>query len=258
MRFAIIGAGNVGYGLGTALVYAGHDCVAVASRNPNSAAKLAHELSAPLATGSVRELPPADLIFLTVPDDALETVVRHLQSAELHNAIICHTAGSIPVDVLHPLGENIGVFYPMQTFTYGRRVNFKQVPLFLEAEPGIDLTLGELANSLSDNVRWADSNQRAQIHAGAVFAANFVNFMMLQADTLAKDVPGADYSIYLPLIREVVDKLHELPPHSAQTGPAVRGDTRVIERHIAALESAHPDAAELYRVLTDAIVKRFG
>ena len=247
----------MGFGLGKALVKAGHHCAAVVSRNPNSAAKLAHELEAPHASGSVFDHPPCDFVFLTVPDDALEVVVQHLCSTQLHQAIVCHTAGSVSVEALAPLGEHIGVFYPMQTFTYGRQVNFKAVPLFLEAEPGIDLTLGDLAKSLSDNVRWANSQQRAQIHAGAVFAANFVNFMMLQADDLAKDVPGANYDIYLPLIREVVDKLHQMPPRAAQTGPAIRGDREIIARHTDAMQAAHPEAAEIYQLLSERIMREF-
>ena len=96
--------------------------------------------------------------------------------------------------------ERYGVFYPMQTFSKQREVDFQEVPFFIEAKRAEDTELLKaIASTLSEKVYEADSEQRKSLHLAAVFICNFTNHMYaLAADLLEKyNLP---FEVMLPLI----------------------------------------------------------
>lgn len=130
----------------------------------------------------------------------------------------------------------------------------KKVPLFIEGADAETLSeIREIAQRLSDNVSEADSRKRLVLHAAAVFACNFVNYLWGTADEILR-ADGEDIHVLEPLIRETLAKAMAMPPRQAQTGPARRGDTNVAERHKAVIT---PEQARLYSVLADAIAKEY-
>ena len=86
----------------------------------------------------------------------------------------------------------------------------------------------------------------------AVFAGNFSNHMYALAEKLLVK-QGLSFDLLKPLIAETAAKALEIPPHLAQTGPAVRGDNTIMEEHMALLES-YPEFAELYRLISMSIM----
>jgi predicted short-subunit dehydrogenase-like oxidoreductase (DUF2520 family) len=62
------------------------------------------------------------------------------------------------------------------------------------------------------------------------------------------------FSILLPLILESFEKVTLMEPWQAQTGPAVRGDSFIIQEHLKML-SNNPDYQEIYRLLSEQIMK---
>ncbi len=186
-------------------------------------------------TCDASQLAAADIYILAVSDGAISELSHSLNFAP--NSVVVHTAGSTSIEAIAPT-LNRGVLYPMQSFSRGRRVDFRSVPLFIEAQDSATLLLIErVANSLSQSVTTLDSHNRLKLHLGAVYVANFVNAMYIASEELLADA-NLPFDIYKPLIEEVTAKaISVTSPRTAQTGPAARGDKATIERHIAMLEN---------------------
>lgn len=250
MKVTLIGSGNLATNLGHALKEAKVEILQIYSRTEANAKRLATELGVEAYTEQISEINSlSDVYVVSVKDDALKGVGKELRRV-LPDQLIVHTAGSMPMDVLK--GERRGVFYPMQTFSRQRIVPFAHIPVFLEAHREEDLkVLRTLAECLTDSVFVLSSEDRKWLHIAAVFCCNFTNHMAaLSARLLERH--GIPFSTMLPLMEETVRKLHELPPHDAQTGPAVRGDEEVVQRHLQALEE-DPDMAQLYEMISKSI-----
>lgn len=246
MKVVFVGAGGVATNMAIAIKKAGHDIVAIYSRTIESATTLAQQTSSK-ATADIKQLPTtADVYIISVSDSALPDVATKL-TEHATGALVVHTAGSMPLTTIP--GNRSGVLYPMQTFSRQRTVDFSCVPLFLECTDDKDKhTLESLAQSISKNVRWLNSEKRKSLHLAAVFACNFTNHCYHMAARILEkeDIP---FSVMLPLTDETANKVHALSPHDAQTGPAVRLDMNVMQKHLGLLKDA-PDLQEIYEVLS--------
>lgn len=223
---AIIGRGNVGSHLYRAFNQVDRiDVTQVDSRN-------------------LKDIPNVDLIIIAVSDDAIAQV-----SSQLTNSLVVHTSGGASILTLKNKGRK-GVFYPLQTFSKDKTVDFSTIPLCLEAENEEDLKLlKELALTISTHIYHINSEQRKSIHASAVFVNNFVNHMY----TMAYDICSAHqvpFEILQPLIQETASKIQHLPPSEAQTGPAIRNDEQTIQNHLHLLNKQQQ---EIYTKLTQSI-----
>ena len=247
-RIVLIGAGNVATHLGLAFQAKGCEIVQVYSRTEESAKDLAERLQVPYTVSLEEVSANADLYIVAVKDAVLQEVIPSLVKGR-EDALFVHTAGSIPMDVWKGCARRYGVFYPMQTFSKLRMVDFSSVSFFVEASGSDELRfLKELAMSLSPKVYEASSEQRRYLHLAAVFACNFTNHMYaLSASLLEKQ--GLPFDAMLPLIDETARKVHELPPVQAQTGPAIRRDENVMDKQLAML-SEEPVMREIYEKIS--------
>lgn len=248
MVITLVGAGNLATNLGHALQAAGHTVAQVWSRTEASARLLSEGLHCPWTTDLHVLDTATDLIILAVKDHVLPALAQAIHSP----ALVVHTAGSLPLDVLPQ--SRTGVFYPMQTFSKGHRVDFHPIPCFIESRRPEDLPLLQsLAQSLSQHVFPLGSTQRRNLHLAAVFACNFANHCYdLAAQVLERE--GIPFQTLLPLIDETTAKIHSLSPREAQTGPALRWDENVMQTHLSLL----PKGVErdLYRLLSQSIHQR--
>lgn len=255
MEIGIIGAGNVAWNLVDALQGSPYRVVAIHSRTGTSAARLAGEFGIGHHGNSPSELPSSlDLVLVAGSDHSVAGIAQAYAGHAGSETVFAHTSGSIPLAALAPLGKQTGVFYPLQTFTRGQQVDWQEVPLFLEGPETVLERLRPLAAHLSNRVTVLDSAQRLQMHMGAVFASNFANFMWLKADELVRQLPGVDFQVYGPLIRECVAKALKLGPEGAHTGPARRGDQVTMQKHQELL--GHQDQ-ELYTLISRMIGEHF-
>lgn len=256
-KIVLVGAGRVATQLGKALVTAGYPVLQVYSRTEASAMALANSLAEhsnfPVegTTSLVDIRKDADLYIVALKDSALQELVPALVQGRSQGLFV-HTAGSIPMDIWKGLTPRYGVFYPMQTFSKWRSIDFETVPFFLEADSAADLQcLRTVAEHLGSKVYEVSSEQRKYLHIAAVFACNFANHMYaLSAELLAKQ--GLPFETMLALVDETARKVHELSPVEAQTGPAVRYDQNVIQRHLEML-SDEPLMQELYEKVSQSI-----
>jgi len=251
MRICLIGAGNLATQLGIALSENGHEIVQVWSRTSERARQLASKLNCEYTTELFSISYNADIYILAISDTALENV---LSQRDWSDTIVVHTAGSTPMNILTPYCKNFGVFYPFQTFTVDKKVDFGQIPICIEANTSQNLeVLIKLAQSITQNIRFLDSEQRRQIHLAAVFACNFVNHFYAIGEELLKE-KGIDFEILKPLILETAAKMTYQTPESSQTGPANRNDIITMNKHLAML-GEHPDLKNLYSIISERIIQ---
>ena len=226
MKIALIGRGRVATHLGKALLQAGHKVVSVNSR-------------------TLAELPQdADAYIIAVTDSALQEVICKVTKGR-ESSLFLHTAGSMPLSVFDGYTRHGGVLYPMQTFSMEREVDFREIPLFIEASDAESLQqIRALADGISQHVYELSTADRRYLHLAAVFACNFVNHCYtLAADVLAQK--GLPFDVMLPLVDETARKVHELSPKAAQTGPAIRGDQNVMKAQAALLDTPERTIYEL-------------
>lgn len=251
-RILLIGAGNLATSLGVALAAAGIPPVAVWSRTHSSAQELGDRIGCP-SSCSFDDLPAADIVIISVADSALPSVAQAV-ARRYPAALMVHTAGSVPVDVLRSAGAGkYGVFYPMQTFSKQRIADFSKITTFVEgSSEGVAACLEELAARIGSKAVRATGEQRKYLHIAAVFACNFTNAAYSMAAELL-EANGLPFEAMLPLVEETAEKVHHLHPADAQTGPARRGDENVMNVHKAMLAGR---LKEVYSIMSDYITAK--
>lgn len=246
LKVVVIGSGNVAQHLISVFKESGHiKLIQAFARNANT---LLHLLPQEKITGSFdRIYNEADIYIIAVSDDAIDQVSSQLPFS---NRFVVHTSGSAPLEVLNARNKR-GVFYPLQTFSKNKNVDFKEIPLCLESEFVGDYTiLNQLAHYISQKVYKIDSQQRQALHVAAVFANNFSNHMYKIGSDICEQ-NNIPFNILRPLIHETADKINGLSPTDAQTGPAIRHDEKTIERHLNFLKDENQK--EIYTLLTQSI-----
>lgn len=251
-----IGAGNVASHLAPALERSGAGrVVQVYSRSLSSARALATKLENASATDEVADIiPDADVYIVSLVDHAVADVLSRLPR---NNALWLHTSGSLPMSVLDGMSDNIGVFYPLQTFSKGVEVevevDMSEVPLFIEGNtPEVASRIRLMAEKITPKAHYVDGDLRKRMHIATVFACNFTNYMFTVADDMLRR-DGLSLEVLHPLLKETVRKALNGSPAQGQTGPAVRGDREVMEAHESMLD---PELAEMYRMISGAIYDR--
>lgn len=254
MKIALIGAGNLATVLGHALCNARHDIVQVYSHTMTAANLLAEKLNAAPTDSLDTITNDADLYIIAVRDSVLDAVIGRLCPNRTEKLFV-HTAGSVPIDVFRGRAMRFGVLYPMQTFSKTRIVDFRNIPVFIEADsPATIQSITEVAQSVSNNVRELCSSDRRYLHLAAVWACNYTNFCYDMAAEVLQKV-GLPFDIMLPLTDETAKKVHELLPHEAQTGPAIRYDENIIAAQMQ-LMNDNPRAQQLYQLMAQSIHER--
>jgi len=253
----VIGAGSLAHALVPALVEQGLEIKQVISKHLESADLLAKKVQA-FPSDCICEIVYADLILLCIPDTDIEAVTQEISyyfEIEDVHPLFCHCSGSTSIDSLFP-AQRRAVLYPLQTFSKNKKINWKEVPIFLEANQESDLQLlNELAHQLSTKVQILSSEKRQFVHLGAVFVSNFVN-ALAQMGTKIADNNNFPFEYYLPLMQEVIEKLQVMPASQAQTGPAIRKDEKTLNLHRQLIQNQIPELSEIYQVLTEFIQKR--
>ena len=256
LRIVLLGAGRVAGQLGPALQQAGHQIAYIWSRTAASAAALAAQVPGAqvLPDLNLAALPPADVYLLAVPDAAVPDVLAEARFP--NGALVAHTSGAVPLTVFDPHATiRGGVFYPLQTFSAGRQVAWRTLPLCIEAtDAAAEATLLALAHTLSASVQRVATPQRQVMHVAAVFACNFTNHLLGISHALLQE-QRLPLTLLAPLLRETVEKALEYPPFTVQTGPAARHDEPTLARHRAAL-ATHPEWLELYNTLSSSIQRQ--
>jgi predicted short-subunit dehydrogenase-like oxidoreductase (DUF2520 family) len=253
LKITFIGAGNVATQLAFAFKKKGHQIQQIYSRSVLSAEALANKCNATYTTNIATLQNDADLYIYAVKDSVLQDLILAMP---LCNGLHVHTAGSMPMQLFENKQSNYGVFYPFQTFSKNKEIDFEKLPLFIEAntEKNSDY-LCEIGKNISEEVIFCSSEQRKALHLSGVFACNFTNHMYAIAEELLTQA-NIPFRLLYPLIAETCSKINNLQPKEAQTGPAVRNDIETIDKHLKALNNL-PLEKEIYRLISKNI-QRYG
>ncbi len=247
IRVSILGSGNVATHLINAFLKAdGVELAQVYSRNIEDIEQLKNDVQ---ITNTTQNLIPVDVTIIAISDDAITKFSNNLNI----EGIVVHTSGSVSMSELSD-SLSKGVFYPLQTFSKDKGLDFSEIPICLEAENESSLKLLKtLASTISNSVFEINSDQRKKIHLAAVFVNNFTNHLYQIGNSICEEhkVP---FEILHPIIKETAKKIQEISPKEAQTGPAKRKDFKTIEKH---LEQLSTKEKEIYTVLTDSISKTY-
>jgi predicted short-subunit dehydrogenase-like oxidoreductase (DUF2520 family) len=248
MDIIIIGTGNTATVLGRKLKAAGHTILQIFGRDAKAASELAYELDSESTNYWSVVQRNADIYLLAVSDIAIEEVAKELQ---LTDNVVIHTAGAVSKEILKARANHYGVLYPLQSLKK-ESIRLPNIPILIDASDEKTLTqLEALGESISSTVNQASDEQRLKLHLAAVFCNNFVNHLYVLMEEYCNR-EGLDFKLLIPLIQETALRIQSISPSSSQTGPALRGDTTTIEKHLSLLE-AHPDLKSMYRLFTNSI-----
>ncbi len=247
----ILGAGNVAFHLTRALLENTLNVRQIFNRTLSKAQEIG-EASRISYTDKISEIEKADLYIIACADTAIEEFSHYIPYDDV---LVVHTSGSSPMSVLK--GDyRKGVLYPLQTFSKGRTMRYDNIPFFIETEHEKDAQdLVELANRISNEVHLLPFEKRLQVQMCGVWANNFVNHMYAIAGGICER-NGLPFDVLQPLIHETAEKMLEMEPKQAQTGPARRGDDIIINRHLDVLEN-DSRLLQIYQILTDSIKRAY-
>lgn len=253
MEIVFIGSGNIASHLAKAFHANGNIIRQIYSRTLAHAQTLARDVNA-APTDSLKHLvPDADLYIIAVADDAIPSVIRQLPKTL--KGIVVHTSGATSLDILQEF-QHFGVIYPPQSINKHIDTDFSKIPFGVEAntEENLRLLFNTL-KSIAPKTFACNSQQRLALHVAAVIANNFSNALFqMTYDILQHE--QLDFELLKPIILETAHKVQYHPPYETQTGPARRGDYKVIDKHLEFL-SQQPEERKIYQLLTDFIIKRY-
>lgn len=248
----LVGSGNVAGHLAKAFRQTGLQILQVFSPDREHASKLAAKVDAEAISTYPAMNTQADFYLLMVRDEKIASVAEQMPPVD---GVVCHTSGITAMETLNRF-ENYGVFYPFQTFSKNRDVDISRVPFCLEASSGETYhALRALAGRLCHAVYDVDTEQRMKLHLAAVLVNNFTNHLYAEAEDFLKE-NGLGMEMLLPLIRETMAKIEEIPPREAQTGPARRGDLSTIAQHLEMLKNKG-NLKEIYQIFSQQILKKY-
>ena len=248
MQIVLIGSGNVAFHLAKAFTEAQIPISQIFGRNTTELQKISEQFSIPFSTETLAD---ADLYIISVSDSSITEVSSLIKN---ENVLVAHTSGSVSREALSG-NYRKSVFYPLQTFSKSKNLDYSKIPFFIDAENENDEEiLKNLASKISKNVMLANDEKRKYIHLTAVFACNFVNHLYARAKEIS-DSQGIPFDYFLPLIDETTQKIHELEPKLAQTGPAIRNDEKVLKLHESLLTDE--EKLKIYKTLNESIKKMY-
>ena len=256
MRIVLVGPGRAGQSVAIAANGAGHEIVAVATRNPDQTYEVARRLDAGMSA-SGEPIPAADLIIIAVRDHAIEDVAGQVAPVARNAAArAVHLSGATPVGALAAFaaqGIATGSLHPLQTMPNPDRGARSLVGSWMAvtADEPLRSELRSFAVSLGGRPFDLRDADRGGYHAAAAAAANFPTaaFVIAQHLLASSDVP---FEAARPLVEQIVANAFELGPRSSLTGPIARGDIGTIEAQIDAVRVAAPDLAAAFEAMVSA------
>ena len=253
-----VGAGTVAGVLAGLAAEAGYQVARVASRTCASAERLAQSVEGCLPVATAYEVAAAcDLVFLTVPDGAIEEVCSSITWRS--GTAVVHCSGATPLDALSAAsaaGAATGAFHPLQTFAdvaRGKSLLAGSSVAVETPDPTLRGTLYGFAEDLGCNAFDLPSDSRALYHVSAVMASNHLVTLIADAAELWRQF-GFDRSsglrALLPLARGTVNNLESAGLPAALTGPVARGDVGTVKANLGALDGQSSDVRAAHRAMT--------
>jgi len=250
---SVLGSGNVAYHIARKLRAEDLVIDCVFSRNCVTGQSLADEVGA-YFIDNLQLLPQDSEAYIFMMSDTANRTIA--QQVELPcNAILVHTSGSLPIDIFN--AKNAAVMYPFQTFSRDVKIeDFSSIPICIETSNADTFhEMRCLAEKISPLIYELSFEQRKLLHVAGVFAANFMNHSVCLAQKLLQD-NNIPINILTPLLKQSFAKILSNGAYASQTGPAARGDRKIIDSHIDMLTSDE-NIAKVYKIMSESILKTY-
>ncbi|MFJ7063815.1 Rossmann-like and DUF2520 domain-containing protein [Streptomyces sp. NPDC101115] len=263
LTVGVVGAGRVGPALAASLQLAGHRPVAVSAVSDASRRRAAALLPDVPVVEPARVLALADLVLLTVPDDALPGLVEGLADtgAVRPGQLLVHTSGRYGVRVLDPArraGALPLALHPAMTFT-GTSVDVQRLAgcsFGVTAPEELRLAAEALVIEMGGEPEWIAEENRPLYHAALALGANHLVTLVAQAMELLRSAGVAAPDRMLgPLLGAALDNALR-SGDAALTGPVARGDAGTVAAHVAELHKHAPGTVAGYLAMARATADR--
>jgi predicted short-subunit dehydrogenase-like oxidoreductase (DUF2520 family) len=238
---SIVGCGRAGGSIGLALARNGYEVTAVWSRSRAGRQRAQRLLDVPVLAEIAEVAGAADVVLVSVPDDAIHDVADQVGRGIRTGKVAVHTSGGVSIEALAPVraaGARPASVHPLQTLpdpTRGAEA-LRGAAVAVTSEPTDRALLFRLARSWGGRPFALADNGKSLYHAAAVMASNYLVTSVWAATRLLEKlaVPGARHLI-APLAQASIDNATTMPAAKAITGPVARGDIGTVQRHIEAL-----------------------
>lgn len=256
LAVGVVGAGRVGTAMAVALSRAGHRVVAASGVSEASLGRIAASLPGVPVLRPEHVVERADLVLLTVPDDALAGLVSGLAATEvpMEGRLMAHASGRHGLAVLDPVAARGALplaLHPVMTFT-GRREDVAKmagISFGVTAPPALRPVAEVLVVEMGGEPVFIDEDKRGIYHAALASAANHLVTLVVEATDMLNAAGVADPARMLgPLLAASLENALALGP-AALTGPVARGDAETVAAHIAAIKATAPEALAAYLAL---------
>lgn len=259
MKIGFIGAGKVGCSLGKYFSTNGLSLSGYASRQDASAQEAAVFTDSNFYSQWDALVQDSDVIFITVPDEAIASVWDSLKTYPIQEKLICHCSGSLSSDIFSDIqhfsafGYSVHPLYAIAT----KQNSYEDLAHAMFTIEGDAQHLGEirsLLEGLGNQVQTIDTKQKARYHAAAVFASNHMVALAKVATDLLVSCGFSETNALealTPLMSGNLSNILNKGPMAALTGPVERNDVATVEKHLSCLTG---ESKELYRELTNVLI----
>lgn len=252
-KISIIGSGNVAWNIAFWCHNKGLSINQVYSRNRQKGKSITDQFGGSLVNQLSDLNPNSTVYIIAISDQAIKQIAENLKVPD--DSILVHTSGSMGINTLGVSAKCYGSFYPLQTFTENTPVDFEKVNICIEgSDPYTEKKLMDFTKFFSGKISVLTSLQRKNLHLAAVFANNFVNYLLgISEDICNKN--NVSYKLLQPLIDETLSKAQQNSPSEIQTGPAKRKDLTIIKEHLSIF--TNKEYKEVYQLLTNQLIEKY-
>ncbi len=264
-QLSIIGPGRVGTSMGTALAKSGACIINQIVVRDLVRGKIKQQfLGARQCIDDMTKLEPCDIILVTTPDDAIESVAAQLSKITLrHKTIILHCSGLLSSEILTPLSKKnalIASVHPLFSFSQEHDPTscFKDIPCAIEGDAMAVEVLKKLFSGIQANVIPIDIQDKGKWHLAAVMACNGLNALLSSALSLYKDIGVSEaeaLKLMSPILTQTINQILKCGPTESLTGPIERGDKETIAKHLKIMPKLAPEQKDLYCTLSRVLIK---
>lgn len=250
-----IGAGKLGSTLASALATAGY---------PISTRWTITEFNRFLNNEIELNIQPQNILFITVPDDQISSVVHHLatKKSNWQDIYIFHCSGLLSHSILNELdilGAKTAALHPLQSFNSPNMpaAIFSGIFFSFEGGPQLFLTAKSIVADLGANIFKISASGKLFFHLAAVFGSNFLP-VLLEISREIYDQSGdkipAFREMFEPIIKNTLNNYFNTDDKIKLSGPHSRGDVTTIQKHLEILKTQNPDFNEVYRLFSKHLI----
>ncbi len=262
----LIGAGRAGCAIAGAMYRAGYGFSWICSRQTADAKKLAHAVDCKNYGDDFNNFKGhAGFLIIAVSDGQIASVASEAAAAGIigSESVVAHLSGALGSDVLDPArqaGASVMAFHPAQSLTYESDPDtvFKGICFDMEGDDSACALGDNIAHDLGAEPVRLSAGQRLISHISMTMASNYTVTLLRMAEDIMKSAGISSETankMLMPLFSQTTVNIIETGTRKDRTGPAARGDSEIIRKHIALLDTVNIEYSALYKLMAQIAVR---